>query len=71
MIAPFCILSLFLKLYIASAGSGSGENFPDPTKKVRVRNPARLEYVFAVDAKLVSHVGTLVFSNRTYATVVF
>ncbi len=36
--------SLFIQLYIAKVliGSGFGENFPDPdpTKKVRIRNPA-------------------------------
>jgi len=32
-------LSLVLKLYIARVGSGSGENYPDPAKKVRIRNP--------------------------------
>ena len=32
---------LFIQLSIARAGSGSGENFPDPTKKkMRIRNPA-------------------------------
>ena len=35
--------SLFLQLYIAKVpiGSGSGENFLDPAKKVRIRNPDR------------------------------
>ena len=32
---------MFIQLYIVKVpiGSGSGENFPDPTKKVRLRNP--------------------------------
>ena len=38
------IFSLFLQLYIAQVPIvfGSGDNFldPDPTKKVRIRNPA-------------------------------
>ena len=40
------IFCLFLQLYIAKVpirsgyGSGSGGNYPDPTKKVRIRNPA-------------------------------
>ena len=40
----FLILYLFIQLYTAKVGSGSGENFPDPypTKKVRIRKPVWL-----------------------------
>jgi len=41
---------MFIQLYIAKVpvGSGSGENFPDPTKKVRIRNPGTGTYNYLV-----------------------
>ena len=36
-----------MQLYIAKVGSGFGENFPDPTKKVWIRNPSTLTYTNA------------------------
>ena len=45
--APFIfnILPIFIQLNKARIGSGSGESFPDPTKKVliRIRNPGEIE----------------------------
>ena len=32
-------------IWVAMVGSGSGKNFPDPAKKVQIRNPAHSAYV--------------------------
>ena len=41
-------MSLFIQLYIARVGYGSGENFPDPAKivRIRIRNSAEVGTYF-------------------------
>ena len=45
-------MSLFIQLYIARVGfgSGSGENFSDPTEKVRISNSGEISSLFGDDS---------------------